>query len=151
MIHDEDRAALIRAIATREGTARELAKWYGCTVAELRAFTTDNRIEIEEAKAAIDEYTVTHEESAFPSPQQLDDLWISKKFERIRRLQVTADLLYGEIEAGARDATTLREFRAYLASVANELGQLLHRGSGENADGDVLDVRIEGIDMETLK
>lgn len=147
-LNEEDRANLISDIATRAGTTKELCLWYDIGKAELQTFVDSNRVAIELAKQE-------HQESAFPdqvSPAQLGDLWISNKFERLQRLQFVADLAYDAIQAGAfGDSTLLREFRSYLTLAANELGQLLHRGAGDAADGDVVTYEFKGIDLDNLK
>lgn len=143
----EERQELIDAIAEREGTAQEIAKWFGYRVSELRAFVDENKEEIERRAIELSQPN----ESSEPSPTQLDELWITNKFERLKRLQKTADLLYIQILAGSIDSTILREFRSYTTTVANELGQLLHRGSGESGTGDSLAIEIEGIDMDKLR
>ncbi len=150
---EADRLALIQDIAIRAGTAKEIAKWYGVTVAELKAFTAEHLVEIEA-------YAIAHpeaepESTGEPDPTQLADLWITNKFERLKRLQALADKQYKECQSGrligAELATGLREFRSYLALAANELGQLLHRGSGDSAEGETLEVDIKGVDMNALR
>lgn len=144
-----DRIALIHAIATREGTAKEIAEWYGTKVSTLRKFVEANREEIEqvaEQAQALQEET----DSSVVTPDQLDELWITQKAARLARYQKIADLLFEEMVQGGRDSTTLREFRSYLTTAANELGQLLHRGSGD-AGTDQLSVDIQGVDLEDLR
>lgn len=145
-LDDDERQQLIADIATRAGTAKEIAKWYGVTVPQLKAFVAANRAELEA-------YGKPPESTAEPTPTELGDLWITNKFERLRRLQAIADKAYEDMMAGrvVADATALREFRSYLALAANELGQLLHRGSGDAADGETLQVEIPGVDMGTLR
>lgn len=147
-----ERAQLVHDIVTREGTAREIAEWYGATVDELREFTRVNMPEIQRLRESMD-----GEEGGFtsPTPKELDDLWISKKPARLTRYEMIANSLYeqalsGKL-AGTDYATVLRELRSYMVATANELGQLLHRGSGDNADGDVLAVDFQGIDLDNLK
>lgn len=144
-----DQHALINAIANREGTAKQLAERYGATVQELRMFVEDHRAEIEQA--TVDNVPTPDD----ITPQQLDDLWITNKFERLKRLQAVADTTYMAIDdhmlVGPDLAMAVREFRSYLMLAANELGQLLHRGSGDTGTGDTLSVDIQGIDMENLK
>lgn len=136
---------LIADIATRAGTAKELARQYGCTVAELRTFTETYRAEIEA-------YSEPPEIAAIdPTPTELGDLWITNKFERLRRIQAIADATLETIKAGGVDQALLREYRSYLALAANELGQLLHRGSGDSAEGETLEVDIIGVNMEAMK
>lgn len=146
------RHALIHSIAKREGTARELAQWYGTTPEELRDFVEANRPAIQAEAQRLEEPPP----AADLSPTDLDGLWITKKFERLKRLQEVADDSYNQLtdSAGmlpAEYATAMREFRSYLMLAANELGQLLHRGSGDSGTGDTLSVDIQGIDMENLR
>jgi len=147
-LDDVDREKLIADIATRAGTASELAKWYDVTKEWLVQFVEDNRTLIE----AMAERLKLEEPEEAPdhvvTPTQLDELWITKKFERLKRIQGIAERL--QKDAGY-DAMAAREFRSYLTLAANELGQLLHRGAGEAGDGDVLSVNIQGVDMETLR
>ncbi len=141
----DEEAELIRDIATRAGTARELGKQYGMTLAALKRFTAAHRAEIEEYAETPSE---RHRE---PEPTELSELWITNKFERLKRIQAVADATLEVIESGGVDQSLLREYRSYLALAANELGQLLHRGSGESAEGEILSVEIPGVDMETMK
>jgi ABC-type transporter Mla subunit MlaD len=145
-----DRQTLIYAIANREAKAGELAARFGLTVAELRQFVDDNRDEIEQTRDSIENAPMDQ-----PTPTQLDQLWISNKFERLKRLQECAEILYQDATtgglSGADLSTAVREFRSYLMLAANELGQLLHRGSGDGGSGDTLSVDISGVDMDTLK
>jgi hypothetical protein len=155
-IEAEDERALIADVATRAGTAKEIAKWYGVTIAELKQWVAEHRTELEAYREGLlDRPESEPEPSAELDPTQLADLWITNKFERLRRLQLLAELQYKQCESGklvgAELATGLREFRSYLALAANELGQLLHRGSGESADGETLEVEIKGVDMNALR
>ena len=149
---ERDRATLIRAIARREGNAEALSVRFGMPVKALRAFVAENHAEIAGYAAALAD---TEPDDAEPSPDTLDALWITNKTERITRLQALADKLYAEIESGkyegAELAMAVREFRSYLALVANELGQLLHRGAGDAGTGDSLAVSITGVDLDALK
>jgi hypothetical protein len=147
----EEADSLVHDIGTRAGTAIQLAEWYDCTVDELREFVTIHKLAIELAKQ---EYEHPDIEQAADSvtPQQLDDLWITNKFQRLRRLQAITDLVYGELASTSwTDSTLLREFRSYLMLAANELGQLLHRGSGDAAEGDTVSYDFKGIDLDALK
>lgn len=147
-----DRARLIRAIAGREGNAKALSERYGYSTKDLRAFVAENRPEIAAMAEALAEYETDASE---PTPMQLDELWISNKFERLRRLQDLAEIQYTDAATGdlvgVELSTALREFRSYLALAANELGQLLHRGSGDSGTSDVLSVEFEGVDPNNLK
>ena len=145
------RRALTMAIASRESTAKELSARFGYTVKELKEFVAQNRAELVAARERLDAAA----NEAEPSPEQLDDLWISNKFERLKRLQSLAEIQYKDAAHGGLIgpdlSTALREFRSYLALAANELGQLLHRGSGESDSGEMLNVNVEGVDMERLR
>jgi hypothetical protein len=146
-----DRIALVNAIAGREGTASQIALWYDTSVEWLRSFVEDNREELEETRLRILEAESEVEQSSDTiTPVQLDDLWITKKFDRLKRLQKIADLLYEEAQHDPTDSTVLRELRSYLVAAANELGQLLHRGSGESGT-DSLSVDIQGVDLDNLR
>lgn len=152
-----ERQSLINAIATRQGTVSQLAERYDATPDELREFTTTNLPAIEAAKRRLTEPEDATEAAATLTPVQLDDLWITNKFERLKRLQVVAEETYGTITtagtfaSAAEQAMAVREFRSYLMLAANELGQLLHRGSGDAGTGDTLSVDMIGVDMETLR
>jgi hypothetical protein len=82
-------------------------------------------------------------------------MWITNKAQRLQRLQRVADIAYDDIVSGglvgAELATAVREFRSYLTSAANELGQLLHRGAGDSGTGDYLSVELNGVDMDSLR
>ncbi len=153
-LSEADRIALINDIATRAGTIADLTKWYGLTKAELKTFLDQNKEAIEEARDTHEgkEEQLTNPE---PDPKQLDDLWITNKFERLKRYQEMADVLYADAIngslGGADLATTVREFRSYAQLAANELGQLLHRGSGDAGTGDSLSIDFVGVDPETLR
>lgn len=144
----EERQELLYAIACREGTEDEIAAWYGRTVTWLRKFVQENREELLETQISIEASEEDiDQDDALVTPLQLDELWISKKNERLTRYQRISDRLFTEAMKNL-DAVSLREFRAYQAAVANELGQLLHRGSGDAGTGDVLTVQWEGVDPD---
>lgn len=150
-ITQADRARLIQAIASREGNAKELSRRYGYTITQLRTFMAENLAEITATAEAMQD----DETDSEVTPTQLDQLWIANKFERLRRLQQLAEIQYqdaatGDLE-GVELSTALREFRSYLMLAANELGQLLHRGSGEGGSNDILSVEFEGVDTNNLK
>lgn len=144
---------LVNAIATRQGTAKQIAEWFACTPDFLRQFVIDNREAIEAAKRRAEN---DDSNTGSLTPQNLDELWITNKFERLKRLQAVAEETYKTIVDGAamnpaEQATVIREFRSYLMLAANELGQLLHRGSGDSGTGDTLSVEIAGVDMDALR
>lgn len=145
-LREHPQQQVIKAIARREGTARELAERYGCTIDELRAFAESNR----EAIANVDK-----EGEEQLSVAQLNELWITNKYERLRRIQEVAEIQFDDIQSGNLIGTELsaavREFRSYLAHAANELGQLLHRGAGESADGQELRSTMHGVSLDDLK
>lgn len=149
----EDWQERINAIAAKEGTAQELAERFGTSVDALKAFVDRNKPAIIAARNRLE--NPEPERPAELTPTQLDELWIGKKFERLLRLQQVAEAQYDAIKTGhllpAEMTTAVREFRSYLALAANELGQLLHRGAGEAAEGDTLGVDIQGVNMEDLK
>jgi|SRR5690348_1746048 len=150
-----DRQSLINAIANREGNARELAKWYDISTADLRTFLEDNREAIEMARQATELAEQESSKSLDVSPRDLDQLWIANKAERLNRYEIVADYLLDLIRshnlAGADLSTALREFRSYAVAAANELGQLLHRGAGEGAGGDTMSVDIQGVDIDQMR
>lgn len=151
-----DRQALVNALATREGSAADIAKWYALTPEELREFVEKYRGELEDTRTRLLNTTVQPSESdATPTPTQLADLWLSNKFERLKRYQTVAELLYGDLEAGGLSgadlSTAAREFRSYCSLAANELGHLLHRGAGDSGDGDTLSIDLNGVDINSLK
>lgn len=158
----KEEQALINAIALRVGTAKQLSERYAIPVPELREFAAANMERIVRAKERLEGYEEPDQGDgngghASISPEQLDDLWITKKFERLKRLQDVAeqaeDMIMGSSSMISVPEMTMavREFRSYLMLAANELGQLLHRGSGDSGNGDVLSVEIGGVDMDSLR
>lgn len=153
-LSDVDRLRLIDDIARRAGTAKRLGKLYGMSMSELQSFVEDNREQLEIAREAAELDALENQDppttrDSQPTPTQLSELWITNKFERLLRYQRVAEALYKNAKYGDQVAT--REFRTYLRAAAEELGQLLNRGAGEAADGDVLSVDIKGVNMETLR
>lgn len=148
-LSDADLRSLLNAIALRQGKARELAERYKTTVEELREFVDLNHDELTSIREAYEARKEEQSDSDI-SPEQLDDLWITNKYERLQRYQDVAETLYGEFQEGSRDPAVMRELRFYMQAVANELGQLLHRGSGETGS-DTLSVDIMGVDFNNLK
>jgi hypothetical protein len=141
----------VNAIATREGNAKQIALWYGTTVDELRSFVEEHRGEIEQAKLEIEASSKDSESPNEVTPTELSELWIGNKFARLERYETIANKLYKHLnDEEITDSTALRELRSYMVAAANELGQLLHRGSGETGT-DSLSVDIQGIDMENLR
>lgn len=162
------RLQIIHAVAMREGTAKELSERFNMPVRALRAFVSEHEDSIrhiaEEAaweaeKAAESAADEEEMENAFPesivSPADLDVLWISKKTERLKRYQIIADQLFNSCTAldqrGLADATTLRELRSFMRYAAEELGQLLHRGSGDMPENSTVNYTLPGVDMENLQ
>lgn len=147
----ETRLELIADIASREHTAGQIAARFGIPVPTLRAFVQDNLPAIEAERRRQDEPAPQDE----LSPADLSTLWITNKYERLKRLQEVADETKQMIDDGgmspAEFATAVREFRSYLMLAANELGQLLHRGSGDSGTDDILSVEIGGVNMESLR
>lgn len=144
------RQELIVAIAGREGTAGELAERFNMSVAKLHVFTRSHLPEIELAAQGLEEPN-NEPEMDVVTPAQLSDLWISNKSARLKRFEMIANKLFFAIMAGTLDAVILREFRFYSQGAANELGQLLHRGAGEQSDGDKLSVEFIGVDPESFR
>lgn len=159
-----DQELLLGAIARREGTLAELSKWYGVSTASIRLFTEAHRDMLEDMRAGRAAHVELHapneyeppEDVATVTPTQLDELWLSNKFERLRRYQEVADMLYKDMVtggglSGSDLSTAAREFRSYAQLAANELGQLLHRGAGDSGDGDTMSIDIGGIDISSLR
>lgn len=142
-----DTENLIYEIATRARTAKQLAGAYDTTVAELRAFVKEHAQDIAKVAKDVEQQS---EEDGEPTPNELSGLWVSNKGERLVRYQEVVDKLFEEFKEGSRDATVLRELRFYMQAVANELGQLLHRGSGESGS-DSLSVDIQGVSLDNLR
>lgn len=135
----EQRESLIYDIASREYTIDELMSDYACTRDQLKTFVAENHDKLTRVRAE-------------NFPEHVDDpLWIANKNDRLKRLQAVADLLYDSIINTGLDQVTLRELRAYLNAAAQELGQLLNRGSGDAASGDTLNVEFPGVDMDQLR
>lgn len=160
------RLEIIHAVALREGTARELAERFSMPVAALRAFVTEHEDtirhiaeeaewEAQEAAREVAEREQMDSENAFPddvvSPSDLAELWISKKTERLKRYQIIADRLFEIANHGSTDATVLRELRSFMRYAAEELGQLLHRGSGDMPEDSTVNYTLPGVDMEQLR
>lgn len=147
---DADKEILINAIATREGTAHEISQRYGYSLKFLRSFVGTHKDAISKAREAWEEHRPSTEDTE-PTPVELEHLWIASKASRLERLQAIADKLYSDCMAdGVPDAASLREFRSYCVAAANELGQLLNRGSGDSGS-DTLNVDIQGVDFEQLR
>lgn len=149
----DEEQRLIYAIALRLATAKQLAALFHTGVPELRVFVADNEERIAKAR---ERFENPEPESALSTvePGQLSDLWITNKFQRLKRMQNAAEdmesLMSQPLSAGEL-STAVREFRSYMMLAANELGQLLHRGAGDSGDGSYLSVDIQGVDMENLR
>ena len=150
----EEEQRLIYAIALRLCNARQLAYLFNTTVEELKVYVADNTERIEAARQRL-ENPDPPPPPADVTPGQLDDLWISNKFERLKRLQELAEQMKEYLDARTLSptefATAVREYRSYMNSAAQELGQLLNRGAGDGAAGDVLSVEIGGVDLGALQ
>lgn len=149
-LSESDRLELVNAIASREGTARQLSNRFGVTIEDLQSFVEENARVLELAREALGKEFEEDSEDGEPTPTDLQELWISQKIERLTRYQAVADHLY-EYATSTVDPTALRELRAYMMAAANELGQLLHRGSGENAAGDSVSYEFPGVDTGKLR
>jgi len=148
-IKQKDRQALIVAIASREHTAKELSTEFGYTVEELKAFVASHKDEIQLAADAMEDAD-NDTPMDVVTPEQLSELWISAKYARLKRYEMVADKLFHASMLGSPAPVVLRELRFYMTAAANELGQLLHRGAGEQADGDKLQVEIVGVDPNSF-
>lgn len=146
------RHALLNAIVSREYTGRQLAKQFGLPLSWLKQFVDDNKEELEERRLALEQRST---EDGEPGPEELDEYWITKKLERTERYQEVADMLRDSIVTGKLTgtdmATALREYRSYMLAVANEYGQLLHRGAGDAGEGDTMAIEIGGVNMDSMK
>jgi hypothetical protein len=152
----DTRAELIHDIASRAFTTKRLVKRWDVTAEDLRAFLSAHRPMVEAEARRIADASASVKATGEPTPSDLAELWITNKTERLERLQVIADEIYdgirnGTFVGGAELAMAVREFRSYLTTAANELGQLMHRGSGDAGTGDTLNVNIEGVDMDSLR
>ena len=149
----EETQELLIDLVQRNGTAAEIASWYSMSKADLSTFVEAHRAQLEALRER--PYAIPETPDVDPTPIDLGELWITNKTERIRRAQECAEILFKAIKAsqfeGAELATALREFRSYSMWVANELGQLLHRGAGDAGTGDSLAIDIEGVDMSTMR
>ena len=137
-MHDSEYDSLIRDIARRELTAKQLARLYGIGVADLRLFVEENLEAIQTERDRLDGKIEEDE----------PELWIASKSERLKRYQAIADKL---LSTKHHDATSLRELRSYMRYAADELGQLLHRGAGGTTDESTVNYSIEGINLEELR
>lgn len=133
---------LLLDIARREFTTRQLMDMYELSKEELEAFVQDNYDMLTNLRNQLNDPN-----SELSEEVEVSQLWISSKVERLKRYQQIAERL---INSQVDDATTLREIRSYLRYAAEELGQLLHRGSGEGASDSTVHYSIEGVDMEKL-
>lgn len=140
-VSSADTPRLIRAIASRAGTAKELAREFGYSVAELRDFAALYHVQIAREKERQARYTTRERD-------ENEELWIKSKEARLAKYQDIVDDL---IESQSYDAVTLREIRSYMRYAAEELGQLLNRGAGMDGDEHPINYTIEGVDMDNLK
>lgn len=170
VVDHETEQELIFALARRDGTAKEIARHFNMSKAELLAFVDENRDALELARERVEMAAEIAAEAAAErrkvdaalsglegaeddlDPNQLDELWITKKYERLKRYQLIVDRLYklAANGSGLTDATVLRELRSFMRYAAEELGQLLHRGSGEAGDSS-LTYNLVGVDPDTLR
>ena len=148
MLTDVEQVMLMNDLAARIGTGAQIAAMYGLSIEELTAFVEMNRSKLETLRdeIAADEAAHTVPVSEV-TPQQLDDLWIANKFQRLKRLQAVAEKMYPFAHTSAMEA---REFRSYMTAAATELGQLLNRGAGEGNGDEGLSVDIVGVNTEEL-
>lgn len=140
MIRKADTVTLIKEIASRQYKASQLARKYGVPVEKLRAFVEANREAIEVAAHAL---------SVEETFKDADGLWVTSKTQRLLRYQRVLDEMLPL--AHTLDPAILREIRSYLKDVADELGQLLNRGSGENNENTKTNYTVNGINIEDLR
>lgn len=126
------RNLLILDLALGQLKAGELADKYGCEVAELQSFVARNRHELELVRNELDD----------------NGLWVTSKLARLRRYQQILEMLLPA--AHLMDAMVIREIRSYLNDIADELGQLLNRGAGENVSGARVNYTVNGVNPEDL-
>lgn len=127
------RNLLILDLAVGTLKAGELAEKYKCEVWELRAFVDKNREELEQVRSELDG----------------NGLWVTNKVARLRRYQSVLEILLPA--AYMLDPMVIREIRSYLNDVADELGQLLNRGAGENVGSGQTNYLIDGLTPEELR
>lgn len=150
----ETQRRLIYAIALRVGTGQQIADLFGITLAGLKLFVERHHDRLVAVREQFErpERAPTDTE---PTPGQLSDLWITNKYERLKRMQDVAEEMEQTISNGGMSvselSTAVRELRSYMMLAANELGQLLNRGAGDSGDGSYLSVNIQGVDMENLR
>jgi hypothetical protein len=126
------RNSLILDLALGKLTAGELADKYQCEVEELKVFVDKYQEELVRVRNELDD----------------DGLWVTSKRARLRRYQYVLELLLPG--AVTMDAMIIREIRSYLNDVADELGQLLNRGAGENNENIRTNYTINGVNPEDL-
>lgn len=132
-IMKSQRNLLILDLAVGTLKAGELAEKYKCEVWELRAFVDKNREELEQVRSELDG----------------NGLWVTNKVARLRRYQSVLEILLPA--AYMLDPMVIREIRSYLNDVADELGQLLNRGAGENVGSGQTNYLIDGLTPEELR
>lgn len=132
-IMKSQRNLLILDLAVGTLKAGELAEKYKCEVRELRAFVDKNREELEQVRSELDG----------------NGLWVTNKVARLRRYQSVLEILLPA--AYMLDPMVIREIRSYLNDVADELGQLLNRGAGENVGSGQTNYLIDGLTPEELR
>jgi hypothetical protein len=151
---------LLKQALVRQERASAISAQFEVPVSELRVFVEGNRAELTKLREEASKSDTA--DDGEPTPTELDQLWLSRKFERLMRYQEVADMLYDDMTGNRRGiksyplggsdlSTAAREFRSYCQLAANELGQLMHRGAGDVAEGDTMSIDIGGIDINTLR
>ena len=145
--------SLIEDIASKLYKAKELMLSYGLTRQELLDFRDAHIGEIEVAykanlEAAVHDAVDASIVEGEPPSIDLNTLWITKKSQRIQRYQ---DIVEELINGNHNDATSLREIRSYMSSVAEELGQLPNRGSATDGEETKATYEIVGVDPNDLR
>lgn len=136
------KAQLLRALATGEHSQSELARRHDVS------------------PAAVSQFASRHAERIADIASRLDDefahLWAAQKANRLAELQQDIEdveaLLNNEdnaVKAGVSWAEVKRIKQAAIRAIAEETGQLPGRVQVEHSGS--LDVRVNGVDLETLK
>jgi hypothetical protein len=166
MIGPAKRQALIRDIAKRALTVKQLAIRYKLDPTDVRDFAQEHLEEIKEENqrqlaeeerkllsqlnritrlAALENLTDTEEEE---DRKTISSLWVSSKYERLKRYQFVLEHMLLNFSL---DPVLIREIRSYLNDVAEELGQLPNRGTASDNEESVVKYTLEGVNLEDLQ
>lgn len=166
MIGPAKRQALIRDIAKRALTVKQLAIRYKLDPTDVREFASEHieaikeenqrQLAEEERKlfsqlnriarlAALDSLTETEPEEERKS---ISSLWVASKYERLKRYQFVLEHMLLNFTI---DPVLIREIRSYLNDIAEELGQLPNRGTATDDEESIIKYTLEGVDLGKLK